>query len=224
MPRMMKTMLLSVLYFLTGIAYIILEPHISFYPELALKALIIPVLIIIFVLNLKPPLNRLCNFMLAGLFCSWAGDIILDYSFIPGLLCFLTAHIMYLTAFFLTPGRNMLFRNRKWLLIPVILCGAGLICFLWDDLNEMRIPVIVYALVILTMLSAAINRMEKVKRATYWLVLSGAVLFLISDSAIAINKFSFQLQSETLIVMSTYITAQYLIITGFIMQIREGEA
>jgi uncharacterized membrane protein YhhN len=217
----MKTIILSVLYFLIGIAYIMLEPHTSFYTGLAIKILIVPVLIIIFLLNLRQNMNRLCGIMLAGLFFSWAGDVSLAYSFIPGLICFLTAHIMYLTAFFLTPGENVIFHDCKWLLIPVIFYGTGLIWFLYADLNEMRIPVILYTLVILTMLSAAINRKKKVNRLSYWLVLAGAVLFLISDSAIAIDKFSFTFKSSTLVIMSTYVTAQYLITLGFTRQIRE---
>lgn len=62
----MKTVLLSVLIFLTGIAYIIIEPHILFYPGLIIKALIIPVLMFIFQLNLKSYMNMLCHFMPAG--------------------------------------------------------------------------------------------------------------------------------------------------------------
>jgi hypothetical protein len=62
----MKTVLLSVLIFLTGIAYIIMEPHILFYPGLVIKALIIPVLMFILQLNLKYYMKILCHFMLAG--------------------------------------------------------------------------------------------------------------------------------------------------------------
>jgi uncharacterized membrane protein YhhN len=218
---MIKTTILSVIYFLIGITFIVLEPHASFYMELTVKALIIPILVFILLINLRQNINRLCGFMLAGLFFSWAGDISLEFSFIPGLVCFLMAQIMYLTTFFLTPGENVIFHNRKWLLIPVILYGAGLLWFLFDDLNEMFIPVIIYTLVILTMVSASINRMKKVNRESYWLILTGAVLFLISDSAIAIDKFSLPFKLSTLVIMSTYVTAQYLIILGFIRQFRE---
>jgi uncharacterized membrane protein YhhN len=84
----------------------------------------------------------------------------------------------------------------------------------------MRIPVIIYAAVILTMLSGAINRLEKVNRKSYYLVLAGAILFVISDSSIAVNKFSHQFESSGIVIMSTYIVAQYLIVAGYISQIR----
>ena len=82
----------------------------------------------------------------------------------------------------------------------------------------MRLPVIVYAVVILTMLTGAINRIEKVKKESYFLVLAGAILFVISDSSIAVNKFSHQFDSSGMVIMSTYIVAQYLIVAGYISQ------
>ena len=60
--------------------------------------------------------NRSKGFMFAGLFFSWAGDMVLEFSvnngnmFILGLVFFLLAHIMYLTVFIITPGKNSLFR------------------------------------------------------------------------------------------------------------------
>jgi uncharacterized membrane protein YhhN len=68
------------------------------------------------------------------------------------------------------------------------------------------------------MLAGAINRMEKVNRASYYMVLTGAVLFVISDSAIAVNKFSYHFESSGAVIMSTYVIAQFLIITGYIKQ------
>lgn len=214
----MKTKVLSFLYFLTGILFIVLEDHSSSLTEHILKALIIPWLIIIFIINLKPFANCLNILMLAGLLFSWAGDIILQFSFVPGLLCFLIAHVMYLVAFFLTPGKNVIFTSQFYLLIILLLYGAGLIYYLYGDLGDMRLPVLIYAIVILTMLAGAINRMEKVNRISYWLVLAGAILFVLSDSAIAVHKFSWDFNYSGVAIMSTYIAAQYLITTGFIKQ------
>jgi uncharacterized membrane protein YhhN len=218
----MKTKVLSVLYFFIGLVYMFRGDNIPFSAEVVLKGLIIPWLIIILILNLRQYMNRLTMLILAGLFLSWAGDVILDFSFIPGLACFLLAHVMYLAAFFLTPGENVIFSKRKYLLIPVFLYGAALVYFLYGDLDGMRIPVILYAFVILTMLAGALNRMEKVNRISYVLVLTGAVLFVISDSAIAVNKFSYHFNYSGFVIMSTYVTAQFLITLGFIKQFREG--
>jgi uncharacterized membrane protein YhhN len=215
-----RTKILSLAYFLTGSAFMVFQNGDTILPVLIIKSLIIPILMILFIVNLKLFLNRLNLIMLAGLFFSWAGDMVLEFEglFIPGLGCFLLAHVMYLVVFFKTPGRNVIFQKRWYLLIPVILSGAGLILYLYNDLADMRIPVIIYSIVILTMLTGAINRLEKVNLISYYLVLTGAILFVISDSAIAINKFSHHFESSGIVVMTTYIIAQYLIVSGFIKQ------
>jgi uncharacterized membrane protein YhhN len=164
--------------------------------------------------------------MFAGLLFSWAGDVVLEFSknngniFIIGLACFLLAHIMYFTVFVITPGKNSILSSRFYLLVPVIIYGIVLVSFLYDDLADMRLPVIAYAIVILIMLAGAVNRIEKVKTESYYLVLTGAILFVISDSVIAVNKFSHQFESSGVLIMSTYVIAQYLIVTGYIFQFR----
>jgi uncharacterized membrane protein YhhN len=222
----MKSKVISLLYFLIGTIYTIFQDRFPFYPGLVIKALIIPTLMTLLLVNIKPLSIRLYILILAGLFFSWAGDVILEFSqkdggfFIPGLISFLLAHVMYLTVFLKTPGRNSILKNRFYLLIPVLLFGAGLVYYLYDDLGSMRIPVILYATVILTMLTTALNRIEKVNRASFQMVLVGATLFVISDSGIAINKFSHPFEYSGIIIMSTYIIAQYLIVTGYIRQFR----
>ncbi len=223
----MKNPLTSALYFLIGITAIILLEQPSLYPGFIAKALIIPTLIILFIKNLNPTSNRLHLIMLAGLLFSLAGDITLEFArnneifFVIGLVCFLLAHIMYMATFLVTTGRNIISGNKVYLLLPVLIYGIALVTFLYRDLAEMRVPVILYAAVILSMLSAAINRKDKVNAISFYMVLTGAVLFVISDSAIAVNKFSHHFVSSGIVIMSTYIVAQYLIVTGYIYQFRK---
>lgn len=223
----MKNTVISSVYFLTGILFLILKPSPSFIPSFILKALLIPVLAFLFLTNLPPADNLLHKLMLAGLFFSWAGDVLLEVPekaaslFVPGLVCFLLAHISYLLAFYKTPGEDFILRRGKLLILPVFMYGAGLIYYLYNGLGSMRMPVILYTSVILTMLTGAINRMKKVNPASYWLVLAGAILFVLSDSAIAVNKFGRNFSGSTIIVMLTYISAQYLIVTGYIRQYKK---
>ena len=223
----MKNTYLSILYFLIGILAIILLDQPSFYPGFIAKVLIIPALGILFVLNLNPFSGRLHLFLSAGLLFSWAGDITLEFTrinevyFIIGLFCFLLAQLMYMAVFFKTAGQNIIFSKRAYLLIPVLIYGIMLVSYLFRDLAEMRVPVILYAAVILSMLAGAINRRDKVNGVSYFLVLTGAILFVISDSAIAVNKFSHHFGSSGIVIMATYIVAQYLIVTGYIYQYRK---
>lgn len=48
-----------------------------------------------------------------------------------------------------------------------------------------------------------------------WYTFVGAVLFVVSDSMIAWNKFATEIKNERVLVMSTYILAQFLIVQGF---------
>jgi uncharacterized membrane protein YhhN len=214
----MKTRVLTIFYFITGILFILFENNSSEHVQFILKALIIPWLIVILLINLKPFENRIHTLVLLGLILSWAGDMVLQFTFVPGLILFLLAHLMYLAAFFMTPGKSTIFTKRISLLIPVLLYGAGLCWYLYGDLGDMRLPVIVYAAVILLMLTGALNRFEKVNSRSYRLVLAGAILFVLSDSAIAINRFSWDFNYSGFVIMSTYIAAQYLITTGYIKQ------
>lgn len=220
----MRTFILTILYFVMGSLSVLLQYQPSLLPELAAKASIIPVLMILFILNTDLNEDKLHKLIFMGLVFSWAGDIILEFShrnelmFIAGLLSFMAAQFLYLAVFFKTPGKNTIFTNRTYLIIPVLLYGAALLLILYKDLSAMRIPVIIYALVILTMLIAAVNRIEKVNQSSFYLVLAGAILFVVSDSLIAINKFSFPFKLSGVLIMSTYIVAQYLIVTGYIKQ------
>lgn len=214
----MKTIILSLIYFLTGTLYIALQPHLSFCPGLIIKSLIIPVLIFIFLINLKYVTIMPFVLMLAGLLFSLAGDIFIELSFIAGLICFLAAQIMYLIAFFNTTGENVILGKRFYLVTPVLIYGMVLITYLSEDLNGMFFPVLIYAITILTMLTAAINRLNKVNRLSFWMVFIGASLFVVSDSAIAVNRFSYPIKYSEWIIMTTYIAAQYFIIAGYIRQ------
>jgi uncharacterized membrane protein YhhN len=223
----MKTTILTIIYFIIGILFIIVGPNPSIIPALTLKALIIPVLAVIFMINIHPGSDILHKLMLAGLVFSWAGDVLLEVPgeaadlFIPGLISFLMAHIMYLLTFFLTKGESFINKSGSWLLLPVLFFGAGIIFYLHTDLGNMMIPVTIYTIVILAMLTGAINRFKKVNAISYRLVLAGAILFLISDSAMAVNKFGHPFPGSSIVIMSTYLLAQYLIITGYIRQFRE---
>jgi uncharacterized membrane protein YhhN len=224
----MKTKAFTALYFLTGFQYILSQYYTGAIPDVLVKALIIPILMLILWTNMVRENRKMNIIMFAALTFSWAGDIALEFTsengniFILGLVFFLLAHIMYLVVFLTTPGKSSILSNRIYLLIPVLVFGFGLVYFLYNDLGDMRIPVILYAVVILLMLTGAINRIEKVNRKSYWLVLAGAILFVISDSAIAVNKFSMPFKASSIVIMTTYIIAQYLIVQGYIYQYRKN--
>lgn len=157
-------------------------------------------------------------FLVLALLFSWAGDILLLFVykgqtfFLLGLIAFLVAHILYIVLF-----RKMMDstkRNPKKDALMYILVGlylATLMYVLFPVLGEMRIPVIVYALVICTMLVHAFWASGSMAEQAGKQLLSGAILFVISDSILAINKFHTPFSSASFLIMLSYLFAQYSI-------------
>jgi len=155
-------------------------------------------------------------YVMAALAFSWGGDVflMLDNMFTIGLASFLVAHIFYITAYQKTGAAS---GNLKSLdIIKFVLFGVVLIWVLYPGLGGMLIPVLAYALVLLSMGIWAHKRRGATTAVSFTLVSAGAMLFVISDGLIAINKFAFEIPAERMLVMSTYITAQYLIVQGLL--------
>ena len=225
----MKNTIISASYFMISIVFISYGSIASPLVALILKALIIPVLMLLMILNLKTSENRSNKFIILALIFSWIGDILLGVPessanlFVPGLISFLLAHVMYVLVFFRTPGEDTIIPKRIYFLTPVLFYGIGLLVLLFNSLGEMKLPVTVYTIVILTMVCSAITRFGKVNLTSWILVMTGAILFLISDSGIAINKFYSHFYGAPVIIMTTYVIAQYLIVTGYIREFKAKE-
>jgi uncharacterized membrane protein YhhN len=153
---------------------------------------------------------------------SFVGDVLLmnESYFISGLIAFLLSHVMYIFAYRQyrnEPNEGSLQGlQRLRLAFPVILGGTGLIVILYPVLNDLRIPVIIYAVVLMLMVITAIFRMGRTDQSSFWMVVGGAVLFMVSDSILAINKFLDPIPMAGFWIMATYIPAQYLIVRGLV--------
>ena len=157
-----------------------------------------------------------------GLLFSIAGDTLLMFVaenpnfFLAGLGSFLVTHVFYITAFWKFPGReNGLIWRKPWLVLPVLAYLAAMLGYLWADLPEaFQIPVLVYSCVISAMLVFALNMVGRIPTGiARWLVV-GAMLFVLSDSLIAVGKFKSTGVSEVVFsfgIMVTYLVGQYLI-------------
>jgi uncharacterized membrane protein YhhN len=157
-----------------------------------------------------------CFYVMAALIFSWGGDVflMLDNMFTAGLASFLVAHIFYIIAYQKTGAASGKLKPLD--IIKFVLFGVVLIWVLYPGLGGMLIPVLAYALVLLSMGIWAHKRRGATTAVSFTLVTAGAMLFVISDGLIAINKFAFEIPAERILVMSTYITAQYLIVQGLL--------
>ena len=148
--------------------------------------------------------------IIAGLVCSLAGDVFLVFPsdrFVAGLVSFLIAHLFYIAAF--TSGTGFGFSWRS--LAPCVIYGISMFSILSPHLGKMQLPVLVYMVVILVMARQAWERWSRTGQSAALLAFLGAVLFLISDSALAVNRFRGGYKSAQALILSTYFAAQWLI-------------
>lgn len=162
------------------------------------------------------------NVLLSALFFSWVGDVVLMFAdkgemyFIFGLLSFLIAHVLFIVLFSkqekVNPDSKFLFGGIA--LVAVYL--FGMLYVLFPSLGDLKIPVTVYASTISLMFIMAIKGYFNWKTPHNLTVLLGAIFFVCSDSILAINKFHIDLPKSGFLIMSTYISAQFLITRGIL--------
>ncbi len=180
-----------------------------------LKPFLIPLLSISVILSGKMESKPL---LISAMFFSWIGDVVLLFAnqgviyFIIGLVSFLIAHLFYIILF--SKLQKVINLKYKRFIPLVLLYLVGFLYFLWEKLGGMKIPIIIYALVISTMLLVAIKGYFTWNSKSGKLLLIGAVFFVLSDSILAINKFYVPIYLSSFWIMSTYITAQFLIVKG----------
>lgn len=148
--------------------------------------------------------------VVVGLALSLAGDVFLMLPgdrFIPGLASFLLAHIAYLVAFTtgVPPG------TRPAALLPFAASAGVLLAVLWPHLGARRTPVAAYVGAIVWMAWQALARALALGTAATALAAAGAALFVVSDAALALDRFKRPFRSARAVVMTTYVAAQWLI-------------
>lgn len=147
--------------------------------------------------------------IMLGLLFSLGGDVFLmlpQDRFIPGLVSFLLAHLSYIAAFSTPQGLCF----STWWVAPGIVYALMLLRLLRGKLGSMHIPVLAYTFIILTMAGQALERYVAVGTITALYAGIGAILFVISDSALAINRFWGEYKAADAIVLGTYYAAQWL--------------
>ncbi|MBL7978618.1 MAG: lysoplasmalogenase [Bacteroidetes Order II. Incertae sedis bacterium] len=221
----MRARSVSGFYAFLGVAYLIGlgGSALSWLPVL-LKPLLIPTLMVLVVVHVSHPISTLYRKTLLALFFGWLGDIALmltdkgEIWFLMGLGCFLIGHLFYIAVFLQTPKPPDYLRRHPVSAWPIVALAVVLLVLLVPKSGALWLPITVYALVIMAMALFALNRKAQVAETSFLLVLAGAVLFMLSDGLIAIDKFVIDLPAASFLIMSTYIAAQYLITTGLIRQ------
>jgi len=149
--------------------------------------------------------------IILGLIFSMIGDIFLlfpEEKFIHGLISFLIAHVLYILAL-----SKYILGIKNILIVLFVLSIYGLLVFnyLKDKLGKYKIAVISYISIIIIMGTLSINYYLVDKSSESISFLYGSVLFIISDTTLAIDKFNKKFYLAQFVILTTYYLAQYLI-------------
>ena len=157
-----------------------------------------------------------------AIFLSWLGDLALLYQskqiyFLLGLGSFLLAHVVYIIVLNKSSFQKLQFNVLK--VLPFGLYAIALLALLLPSAGSLQVPILVYGIVIAIMASTARLREGNTSQESFQWVLYGSILFVVSDSLLAINMFYTAIPLSGLWIMSTYIAAQFLIAKGVMVHV-----
>ena len=193
------------------------------------KSLLVPVIGIYFLIQTKTVNSVLKTWVLLALIFSWFGDLLLIFEekksifFLLGLSSFFVAQVFYIVFFHNIRMREYI-RGNALLLLVVIVYYFILISIISPFLGSMKLPVRIYGVVLSFMLMLAMHTLFSTNKKAGWWMTLGAVLFVASDSLLAINKFYAALNNAGIWVMLTYGLAQLFIIEGAVKYINSMTA
>ena len=153
-----------------------------------------------------------------SLLFSTLGDVFLaigeDRLFTFGLASFLVAHLLYVVLFVRNWPKPMSANaSQKMIAALVVIFSAVMLAWLWPSLGDLKLPVAAYLCAITGMGVAA-----TLAGFRAWWVVRGAMLFIVSDSMIALSKFKSPIEHSDYLIWATYYVGQLSIALGFIRE------
>jgi len=179
--------------------------------QFILKGCLVPLILAVYVSSA----NKILLPVVLALVLGWFGDVFLLrisklIRFRLGLVCFLIGHILYIFTM-ITYARP--FNIIIMIISFVIAAGYGLFVFnIIKPPKEMKIPVIVYETILLTMAVFALQFFLAHRALFGAFVFAGSVCFVASDTMLTL--LTFRKKNLYVYVMITYIAAQLLISLG----------
>ena len=200
---------LTILFFVVAISDVIGIIFNIAWLQIVSKPLIILTLFVLYYFSAE----KRNNWYLLALFFSFLGDVfLLDKNgyFLLGIGSFLITQILFIKLI-ISQLRKVRVHHIIITMLPFVVYFTVLISTIKENLTEFFIPVVIYGITIsfFGMVSLLNYFINKSKRSAVLLI--GAVLFIASDSMIALNKFHEPRIIYPVAIMITYIFAQYLI-------------
>jgi uncharacterized membrane protein YhhN len=160
------------------------------------------------------PLPRYDWPIMIGLFLCLGGDVFLalqhEKAFLLGLVSFLLGHVCYVVAFFQIGTLNIWFWGGT---AGCVILGVVIYRWLYPHLGNMKLPVLMYVLVISAMVAGAFASFGTARHLMpgRLLVLSGALFFYFSDIFVARDRFLQNAFLNRLIGLPLYYLGQFLL-------------
>lgn len=202
------TAALSVAALAAGVGAIIADRTGRWKLHYALKPGTMAAIILIAVLR-TPAFPPRYQFIIAGLAASVAGDVFMmlrEKKFTEGLTCFLVAHGLYIAAFLAT----MRPRIDPLTVLPLLLYAMIMMRVLFPHLGKLKAPVGAYIIVITSMAGLGVERFIVMGGAPALYAGVAAVLFVISDSVLAVDLFVRRIRGAQWLILTAYFAAQWL--------------
>jgi len=154
--------------------------------------------------------------LLAGLAFALLGDVLLNLpgtpAFLAGMGAFLVMQLCYIAGF-LHLGAGAWLRAHPWAVAAWLALWLALNAAIGPMLGELRWPVTVYSLALVSMAACAVATGRRG-------IGIGGALFLVSDLLIALRVAGTEIPASGVVVMATYCAAQLLIATGWVLAAR----
>lgn len=223
----MKPAIIAYLYLAVAAIEVFAEATQNDLLRFIFKPLLMVILIAFYIKSMEGGWNKIHKIMVAAFAFSWVGDVALMFVkynenfFLLGLVGFLITHVLYIVAFVDVTDKQAphFLKTTPFILIPFLLYFAGLLYYVFPAVpGDFKIPVALYSATIAAMVITAVNRKGRVNADSFNYVIAGALLFMVSDSIIAINKFKSPFSTAGIFIMILYIAGQYAIAVGMLKQ------
>lgn len=209
-----------------------------------LSPVLLPLVIFYIYFSVNGKLTKMHYQLIAAIAFSWMGGIWLGltpenaadlsilgipknkYFFFGGVASFLIAHLFFIASYlrFNDNQKPSLFQQSKWPFVPIVVYGIIILAVIIPAIlsnpekSVAAIPVVFYAIILCCMVAFALNRYQRVNHKSFYIVLIGSILFLLSDSLIALNFLAFEgaIPHANFWINSTFLLAEFMIADGLV--------
>ena len=167
--------------------------------------------------------TRKKKLMLLLLAFLWLGDVFFlsfedSIFFLLGFSFFLLANMVYIFLF----QKKVEYQFGRVLLFSAFVLAYAFFFMraIVDGVGDYFYPIIFFMIMAFNMLQAAFFRWQQVNRLSFYLVFLGALIFMLSESIVALEKFAEPIPFTDYLIMPTHGIGNFLMIFGLIIEER----